>query len=186
MSNPIYSFKDLIKKPSLEGVFKFLGDNPNSAVWVACSIALFKGIFRPVFTMMDKKSDAETKKFAAIREGLTEIIALPIYAAVPSLVTSALIKTVYKNANDATKKIVKANTKFLTVCAATAIIPAVCNIVQPPIMNAYKKSQEAKKAKLAEVSTPTSVNKPSFSGKLAIKPQSSMYPKTNYGMRVGS
>lgn len=55
-----------------------LGEGNNAAL-VSSSIALAKGIFRPIFTMSDKKEKPETKKYTAIREGLTELIAIPIY-----------------------------------------------------------------------------------------------------------
>ena len=43
------------------------------------SIAIAKGIFRLMFTMMDKEENYETKRYTAIREGLTEMIAIPVY-----------------------------------------------------------------------------------------------------------
>jgi len=158
----------------LDKAFKFLGESENGATWIACSIAVFKGIFRPTFTMMDKKSDPETKKYAAIREGLTEVAALPLYAATPFLVGKA-IDRFYKGTGNV--KNIKMNGKFLGLCAATLIIPAVCNVIQPPIMKAYKRSQDAKKAQMAQLNPPiTPVNKPlqtTFSG------------RHNYGMKVG-
>ena len=51
----------------------------NSPSIVAMGIATAKGIFRPMFTMMDKKEDYQTKRYTALREGLTEMIAIPVY-----------------------------------------------------------------------------------------------------------
>ena len=51
----------------------------NSPSVVAMGVATAKGIFRPMFTMMDKKEDYQTKRYTAFREGLTEMIAIPIY-----------------------------------------------------------------------------------------------------------
>lgn len=161
-----YKFGQLMKEFSLKNTYRFLGENENSATWIACSIAVFKGIFRPLFTMMDKKSDPETKKYAAIREGLTEVAALPIYAATPFLVGTAIDKF-YKG--DGNIKNIKMNGKFLGICAATLIIPAVCNVIQPPIMKAYKKRQDAQKAKL------TTIN----------KPLQTTFSSKSYGMKVG-
>lgn len=166
-------------------IFKFMGDNPDSAIWVAVAIATFKGIFRPLFTMMDKKSDSETKKYAAIREGLTELIAVPVYILVPKAGKRLIVDKFYKEAPKVTKKAVEANVKFLGVLASTAIIPAICNVIQPPIMTAYKRSQEAKKlAQVDNIVEPATVNKPSFSGKYVLPVRAS--GKVNYGMRVGS
>jgi len=55
-----------------------LGEN-NHPTYAVMAIALFKGILRPTFTMMDKKQDPESKRYAAFREGVTEAIAFPTY-----------------------------------------------------------------------------------------------------------
>ena len=65
-------------KQILEKQLTKFGQN-NSPTVVAMGIATAKGIFRPTFTMMDKKESYETKKYTAIREGLTEVIAIPVY-----------------------------------------------------------------------------------------------------------
>lgn len=192
MEAPSFKLSEFMKNPSLENAFNYLGGNENSATIVACAIAIFKGIFRPTFTMMDKKQDPEAKRYAAIREGLTELAALPIYAAVP-ITIGTLINKFYKGGS---KKDVKVTSKFLGICAATLIIPAICNVVQPPVMKAYKKHEEAKKAKMGldvnsvddssvNVQNPVNIAKP-------IAPVSTAFQgtfknsKVNYGMKVGS
>lgn len=190
MEIPKIKFTDLFKQPSLQKTFDFFGDNPDSAVYIACAIAAFKGIFRPMFTMMDKDSDPETKKFAAIREGLTEVIAIPVYALTPMIIEKAVINKVFKDVKDPkTLKNIKANAKFLSVLASTALIPAVCNLIQPPIMATYKKHQESKKVKPeinSNVTSVPSVNKPSFSGRNPLQARNAHTVKINYGMRVGN
>ena len=62
----------------LEKICTALGKN-NKPTYVVMAIATVKGICRPLFTMMDKKENPETKKYTAIREGLTEVIAIPVY-----------------------------------------------------------------------------------------------------------
>ena len=184
-----FTLGQLIKKPNLENTFTFLGDNPNSAIWVACTIALFKGIFRPIFTLRDKKSDPETKKYTAMREALTELIAIPVYVAIPLLGKKIIVDKLYAKKPDAFKKAANTNIKFLGVLASTAIIPAVCNLIQPPIMESYSNYVKNKKDKtaIAQNNPTTSVgntNKPSFSGN---NPMTMKNPQRfNYGMRVGS
>lgn len=177
---------DLIKKPSFENAFKYFGDNPNGAIVVAVAIAGFKGIFRPLFTMMDKKSDTQTKKYTAMREFLTEMIAIPVYVAIPLLCKKIIVDRMPKSASEVTKKAATTNVKFWGVLAATAIIPAVCNLVQPPIMNRLKQKQETKKALLANniVTTIDKSNKPSYPGNTPV-PMISAF-RNNSGMRVGS
>lgn len=173
-------------KNILDKTFKFLGDNANAAIIVTCVVAGFKGIFRPLFTMMDKKSDPETKKYAAIREGLTEVVAIPVYIAIPTILGKMIEKAkAFKTPHD--KKIAQGNAKFFGVCASTLLIPAVCNVIQPPIMKAYKAKQEAKKAQMNKAQL-AEVNKPTFKGQL-FKGQNVIPVKSqrvsNYGMKVG-
>lgn len=174
---------NFMKEP-LKTTFNFLGTNKNGAVIVAVSVAAFKGLFRPIFTMADKKSDHETKKYTAMREFLTEVIAIPVYIAIPYLANKFIVEKKYKNKHENIKKAAATNVKFIGVLAATAIIPAVCNLVQPPIMNWLKQKQEAKKALLANntVTTIDKPNKPSFKGIYS----PTMRKSYNSGMRVGS
>lgn len=174
---------NFMKKP-LESTFNFFGENPNSAVIVAVSIAVFKAIFRPIFTLSDKKSDKETKKYTAIREVLTEAIAIPVYALVPTIGKKLIVDRGFASKSPVFKKAAEANIKFIAVLASTAIIPAICNVVQPPIMNSIKKKAEAKKA-LAEnnkITTINTTNKPSFKGAYPL----TMRTSYNNGMRVGN
>lgn len=183
MANPGSKLAKFFKAP-IESTFNFFGENPNSAVYVAVAIALFKGIFRPIFTMSDKKSDPQTKKYTAIREALTELIAIPVYALVPKVGSKVIINKYYKSASKVTKKAVETNVKFWGVLASTAIIPAVCNLIQPPIMNSIKKKSEAKKmlAENNKIATIDTTNKPSFKGAYPL----TMRKSYNNGMRVGS
>lgn len=184
MGNPSSKLAKFMKAP-LESTFNFFGENPNSSVIVAVAIALFKGVFRPIFTLTDKKSDPQTKKYTATREALTELIAIPVYALVPTVGSKLIINNFYKGASKVTKKAVETNVKFWGVLASTAIIPAVCNVIQPPIMNYFKKKAEAKKAALAEnnkIATVGTTNNTSFKGAYPL----TMRKSYNNGMRVGS
>lgn len=180
---------NFIKEP-LKKTFDFFGENPNGAIYVAVAIALFKGIFRPYFTMRDKKSDPETKKYTAIREALTELIAIPVYVAVPLLGNKLIVDRTYKDAPKVAKKAAEANVKFLGVLLSTAIIPAVCNVIQPKIMGYLKKKSDTKDEQKeldivseSNIAPPAVITTPSA-------PIASSMPKpaysTNSGMRVGS
>ena len=156
--------------------FKYLGKNQNTPVIAVCLIAFFKGIFRPMFTLMDKKQDPETKKYAAFREGLTEVAALPIYAIMPFLAAGLAEKVASNMKKNVNMDNIKGTAKFLGVCLATLLIPAVCNVIQPPIMNAYKKHEDDKKAKIANISNINTVTQPL---------QTPFNSSHSYGMKVG-
>ena len=180
-----------MQKFNVENTLKFFGESKHGATIVVSAIAVFKGIFIPMFTMMDKKSDPETKKYAAIREGLTEIVALPVYIATPILVEKFIVNKLksFKDASLSSQSIIKGNAKFLSICAATLLIPAVCNLIQPPIMDAYKRRQESKKAK-TQLDITSNVNTENLSpitipATPLSKVNTQLATKANYGMKVG-
>ncbi len=108
-----------------------LGENNNPA-YAVMAIATVKGICRPMFTMMDKKEKPETKKYTALREGLTEAIAIPAYWGTATLAgkMANLIK-----GDKSAQTLAKKNLLFIGVCtAALFVIPATCSLVIKPFM----------------------------------------------------
>lgn len=121
----------------------------NKPVYAVVCVALFKGILRPTFTMMDKKSDPETKKYAAVREGATELTALVTYP-VMSFLTEKLAPQFSPNGKtvDQLLKSSKATLGFFGVCiAALYVIPKTCNIIMPSVMKALKMNKPEQKNK---------------------------------------
>lgn len=117
------NFKSVIKS-----CCESIGKNNNPA-YVVVAIATAKGIFRPLFTMADKKESPETKKYAALREGLTEVIAIPTYLSCSYLAGKGA--NLFKDPEKA--KMAKHNLKFAGVCtAALLVIPGLCSIVVNP------------------------------------------------------
>lgn len=181
-----YKFKDMFLE-NLKNTNRYFGESKYGVIAITCSLSLFKGIFRPIFTLMDKKQDPETKKYAAIREGLTECIAIPLYIAIP-LLAEKLAKTVLKTINDNANKRIETNSKFIGTCAAVLAIPVVCNLVQPPIMEWLKKKQDAKRAeKILNIKTTAGItaapiNKPANQINTSVQKPLSV---SHSGMRVG-
>ncbi|MDR1327215.1 MAG: hypothetical protein LBJ74_02275 [Heliobacteriaceae bacterium] len=127
-------------KFSLKGICESLGKN-NKPTYVVMAIALVKGICRPIFTMMDKKEDPETKKYTAIREGLTEVIAIPTYflcGEAASKLSSMMPQNLQKRADK--------NLMFVGVCAAALIvIPGLCSLAIKPLMKKIQENNTKKK-----------------------------------------
>lgn len=120
------AINDLIKKAC-----KALGEN-NKPTYVVMAIATVKGICRPMFTMMDKTENPETKKYTALREGLTEVIAIPAYWACGEL-ASKFAKSIK---DQPLAKRAEKNLMFIGVCtAALFVIPALCSVAIKPIMD---------------------------------------------------
>ena len=120
----------------LERVFLKLG-NLHKPIYPVMMIAAVKGICRPAFTMMDKTEEPETKRYTALREGLTEIIAIPTYFACGKVSASlANLFPTKMRGNAAT------NLMFMGVCAAALFaIPALCSVAIKPIMDVLHKKK---------------------------------------------
>ena len=165
-------------------VCKKLGER-NDAIYGAVTIAISKGILRPTFTMLDKKQDKESRKYTALREGITGAIALCAYLGTHKGVEK-LVKYICKKGNILNKtEEVKATMSLITISlTALFIIPGVTNAITPSIQKliAPRKSEPLKKKAI------TSNNNPNFEGKNTIYKNNYSYsanPYTKYGMRIG-
>ncbi|MBD5402518.1 hypothetical protein HDR58_06935 [bacterium] len=164
----------------------------NNPAYVVVAIATAKGIFRPLFTMMDKKESPETKKYTALREGLTEVIAIPTY-----ITCSALAGKGAKLVKDPKMaEIAKHNLQFIGVCTAALVaIPGLCSMVIKPftdkIFHKNKKEEPARldvTSKTAEIdTTKTQITQTGRSDVKQLTPihNVSISGFTNSGMRVG-
>ncbi len=116
---------------SLRNNLEYVGKNIKP-YWPTVAVASAELIFRPLFTMMDKKTPDETKKYTALREGLTELIAAPTYLALPILAAKA--SNLIKDPNKA--KMAKHNLQTLgTWTAALVVIPGLCSMAVKPFMD---------------------------------------------------
>ena len=115
----------------------------NDALYAVLAIAMFKGVMRPTFTMMDQKTDHQSKKYAAFREGLTEAIAFGSYLLTHRLIQFAVVPLAraYNKVNKNQEKSISLKKlqnglSLLSVClTAGIIIPVVCNLTLKPIMD---------------------------------------------------
>lgn len=198
-------------KQTLEKKLTKFGQN-NSPTIIAIGIATAKGIFRPTFTMMDKSESYETKRYTALREGMTEATAIPIYylsgvaskaitkkLAVPKNFMPRELYKKYK-AGDTSKEVISAfkhaeelakanyskigaNTSFIGVClSALILIPYTCSITIKPIM---KKLQEKNKKEVSEVNIESEKPKKTDIGKTKNNTFHGLYRNNDYGMRIG-
>lgn len=167
-----------------------LGEN-NKATYAAVTIAAVKGIFRPLFTMMDKDEKPETKKYTALREGATEIVAIPVYlacgAAMSKLAekcipqdTSKFVFNHLKNVpRDELVAKASSNLRFVGVCvAAVFLIPALCSVVIKPFMKSIMGDNQKPAPSLVTA-------KREFTGIPAPKLNTYLNTRPNYGMKVG-
>ena len=135
-------------KPALETLGKKC-----TPTYVVVAVATAKGIFRPLFTMMDKKESPETKKYTALREGMTEVVAIPTYIFFGQFLPNKAAKFIKDPAKQA---IAKHNTSFIGVCtAALLVIPALCSITVKPFTDKIFNKNKKDEPKKLDVTSPT-------------------------------
>ena len=146
----------------IKSICNKLGNN-NKAIYPVIAIATANGICRPTFTMLKKGENPESKKYAALREGITEVIAVPTYWACGVLAGKCGAKIVDKamdknfayqerlghffsqeakmEMKTAAIKKGQAGLMLLGVCfAAGVVIPALCSAFVTPIMDRIHKN----------------------------------------------
>lgn len=130
--------------------FKKLGKN-NKPTYAVMAIAVVKGIARPIFTMMDEHADPETKKYTAIREFLTEVVAIPTYFVCGELAGKVANKLKFDHLpttelQQHARKNAQQNFMFLGVCvAALVVIPALASVTIKPFMDKIQAERKNKK-----------------------------------------
>lgn len=136
------------KRTLIEQLCHALGKN-NDASYAVVAVATAKGIFRPMFTMMDKHEEYETKKYTAIREGMTEVIAIPCYMMLPKLAQKVIAPMICNGKHSDKVQTAGKTLSFVAVCvSALIIIPAVCSAVINPIMDFMAENKRRKQEKL--------------------------------------
>ncbi len=154
----------------IKNICKNLGNN-NKSIYPVIAIATANGICRPTFTMLKKGENPESKKYAALREGITEFIAVPTYwvsgvlaAKFGEKVASKAMDLHFKAqekkgfflANEVKQEMKssairkgKAGLMLIGVCSAAGIIiPALCSVCVTPIMKRLKPKTENQPKKL--------------------------------------
>ncbi len=173
---------DLIKKTC-----KSLGEN-NKPTYVVMAIAAVKGICRPAFTMMDKTENPETKKYTALREGLTEVIAIPAYWACGEA-AGRIAKKAF-NSDAALANRAEKNLMFIGVCAAALfVIPALCSVAIKPIMDKMGLKPKEHDKTIPQVETPAALTPaqltPQATALNTYPKMSTFTARPQIGLRVG-
>lgn len=109
-----------------------LGEN-NKPIYTVMAIACGKGTVRPILSITDKKETPDARKYAALRELLTEFIGVPTTLTM-GLIAESLTGLVAKKGTIEFKH-ANAVLSFLGICAAAGyFVPKFCNLGMPPIM----------------------------------------------------
>lgn len=117
-----------------------IGKN-NKPTYPVIAVATANGIFKPISSLTDKKEKPEARKYAALREFCTELVAVPTYWACG--VGAAKLGDKLFKGNPEKKSVARTNMMFLGVCtAAIFVIPAVCSLGLK-VLDSFKKSPKS-------------------------------------------
>lgn len=171
----------------ITSIIKTIGQKikPSHTMVTVAAAELF---FRPFFTMMDKKAPSETKKYTALREGITEVVAVATYLSAGKLAPK-IAKTFCKDPI----KLAKAthNIELVGVwTAAVLVIPSLCSLVVTPFTKKLfnKKDNNQKGLDVvskSDVQKPLNAQIPSTGNVANFRKTINMTAYTNSGMKVG-
>jgi len=171
----------------ITNIIKTIGQKikPSHTMVLVAGAELF---FRPLFTMMDKKTPAETKKYTALREGITEIVAVSAYLSAGKFAPK-IAKAICKDP----AKIAKAthNIELVGVwTAAVMVIPSLCSLVVTPFTKKLfnKKNENDKGLNIVskpDNQKPFNAQIPSTGNITNFRKTVNMAAYTNSGMKVG-
>lgn len=120
------------KQTFIQKICNKLGEN-NKPIYTVMAIACGKGTVRPILSITDKKEKPDARKYAALRELMTEFIGVPTTLCA-GLAAESLTGMLAKKGSVAYKN-TKATLSLLGICiAAGYLVPKFCNIFMPPVM----------------------------------------------------
>lgn len=181
------------KETFIQRLCNRLGEN-NKPIYTVMAIACGKGTVRPILSITDKKEKPDARKYAALRELMTEFIGVPTTMAL-GLIAESLTGLIVKKTAPEYKNVRSVMSLFGICLAAGYFVPKFCNIGMPPVMkklmpnydpNAGEKSPEVKPVKLQNISSTGNPNKPDTLNPLNKYPLMRGFTSSYYhtGMRV--
>ena len=118
--------------PFIHKLCERLGEN-NKPIYTVLAIACGKGTVRPILSITDKKEAPDARKYAALRELMTEFIGVPTTMAL-GMMGEGAAKLLTKK-DSIKRKNASSVLSFLGIClAAGYFVPKFCNLGMPPVM----------------------------------------------------
>jgi len=120
------------KQTFIQKICNRLGEN-NKPIYTVMAIACGMGTVRPILSITDKKEKPDARKYAALRELMTEFIGVPTTMAL-GIIAESLTGLIVSKKSPKYKN-VRSVMSFLGICmAAGYFVPKFCNIGMPPVM----------------------------------------------------
>ena len=118
--------------PFIHKLCERLGEN-NKPIYTVLAIACGKGTVRPILSITDKKEAPDARKYAALRELMTEFIGVPTTMTLGML--GEFAAKVLTQKCSIKQKNASSVLSFFGIClAAGYFVPKFCNIGMPPVM----------------------------------------------------
>ena len=162
---------------------KLGNDTPKTVLSIIALMCTANATLRPMFTLLNPNEPMKRKRYAALRESLTEFLAIPVLISfalvMKNLVSPAFIR---KNLADADKAVLK---KFFTVCGlgtGNVVVPFVATGVIGvlfkffPSLNGGKQKPAAQKQPIVKPDIPQGYSYPQKSPNARPFPTSVPYP----------
>ena len=173
----------------IQRVCNKLGEN-NKPIFTVMAIACGKGTVRPILSITDKKEKPDARKYAALRELMTEFIGVPTTLCA-GLAAESLTGLLAKKGTPRYKN-TKAVLSLLGICVAAGyLVPQFCNMFMPPVMKKLMPSYDPNASTTTQpvklnnnLNSIGSVKTPAVPKKIATM---NMYPMSTYlhsGMKV--
>ena len=125
---------------NFKSIIESIGKN-NKPTYAVMAVAVANGIFKPLASLTDKNEAPETKRYAALREFMTEVVAVPTYWACGEF-ASKIAGKAFKD-QPLKQPMAKTNMGFLGVClAALFVIPALCSVIVKPFTDLIYKNNK--------------------------------------------
>ncbi|MEW5819966.1 MAG: hypothetical protein AB1782_07220 [Cyanobacteriota bacterium] len=122
--------------PRTEKLFTKLGSSPDPLITII-ALCAFNMTVRPLITLTDKNQPKDRRIYAALREAVTEIIALPMCVLMARVIGGRLAQQFTKAPN--TIGAVKNVFSLAGLVVANFIIPIIATVALDPIMKDVKK-----------------------------------------------
>ncbi len=181
------------KQTFIQKICNKLGEN-NKPIYTVMAIACGKGTVRPILSITDKKEKPDARKYAALRELMTEFIGVPTTLCA-GLAAESLTGMLAKKGSVAYKN-TKATLSLLGICiAAGYLVPKFCNIFMPPVMKKlmpnYDPNAGSAPAKQTNITKPVKVaSQQSFGAVKSLQPNNTtrmnMYTPSEQHMKTMS
>ncbi|MCE3235385.1 MAG: hypothetical protein K0Q50_1565 [Vampirovibrio sp.] len=165
--------------------FHALGDEgPKTALAVIAANCLALATIRPLITLLNPHEQPAKKKYAALRESLTELIAVPVVVGMGILFKSHVSPVFFqKQSPEINKDVIRKLSSVTGITIGNLTVPFVATTAIGVLLKVFPSLATGPKTPLAEHS-PTNVFTDIERGLVRSTPKKLLLPASHYGYNV--